>query len=104
MIDGCEAVRDKFQQFYDEGLDTASQLVVYVGNTKIIDLWGNNDATMNYDGDSLHTVFSSGKNVASILLGIMVAEGRVDYNKPVTTYWPEFGQNGKEWVTVEDVM
>ena len=28
----------------------------------------------------------------------------MDYKKPVTHYWPEFGVNGKESVTVETLL
>lgn len=34
----------------------------------------------------------------------MKDKGHLDYDKKVTTYWPEFGQNGKQNVTVADVM
>lgn len=33
----------------------------------------------------------------------LVDEGHLDYDKKVTDYWPEFGQNGKEHLTVADV-
>ena len=57
-----------------------------------------------YSPDTLQTIFSSGKSVASILMGIMASEGRLDWDAKVTTYWPEFGQNGKDNITVRDVM
>ena len=47
---------------------------------------------------------SSGKNIAAILLGIMVQEGRLKYDEYVYTYWPEFVQNGKGMIKVEDVL
>ncbi|MEZ5167696.1 MAG: serine hydrolase domain-containing protein [Acidimicrobiales bacterium] len=30
--------------------------------------------------------------------------GRVDYDAPVATYWPEFAQNGKEGITVRHLL
>jgi CubicO group peptidase (beta-lactamase class C family) len=47
---------------------------------------------------------SSGKSVASILIGIMVDKGLLEYNEPVAKYWPEFAQNGKESIKVADIM
>jgi len=90
--EGCEAVKDEFTKFFRKNLDRSSQLAVYVGDELIIDLYGD---TMGdeapYDADSLQMIFSSGKSVASILMGILFEEGLVDYDAPVTDYWEEFG-------------
>ena len=96
----CESVKDEFQKFYDEGYDKTSQVVAYVGDRKIVDLFGDS-LNSGYNQDSLQNVFSSGKSVASILMGVMVAEDHLDWNAPVTKYWPEWAQNGKgTWLTV----
>lgn len=50
------------------------------------------------------TVMSSGKSVASILMALMVDCGYLDFNEKVTKYWPEFGKNYKDHITVADVM
>ena len=68
----------------------------------IIDLWGSNDK--NFNADSYTNVFSSGKSIGSILLGIMVDQGNLDFNERISKYWPEFGKNGKEFITVADNM
>ena len=78
-------------------------MVAYVGDRKIVDLFGN---TLNngYNADSLQNIFSSGKSVAAILMGIMADKGLLEWDAPVTKYWPEFGKNGKDIVKVKDVM
>lgn len=38
------------------------------------------------------------------MMGIMVDEGRLDYDRKITEYWPEYGRNGKEWTRVKDLM
>ena len=57
-----------------------------------------------FDEDSITTIFSSGKCVASVLMAILVDQGLIEYEKPVAEYWPEFAQNGKENITVEEVL
>jgi len=37
-------------------------------------------------------------------MGVMVGKGVLDWDAPVTKYWPEYGKNGKGWATVKDVM
>ena len=49
-------------------------------------------------------IMSSGKSVAAILMAIMVDKGFLNYDEPVVTYWPEFGQNGKDKILVRDVL
>ena len=49
-------------------------------------------------------IMSSGKSVGAILMAIMVDQGHLEYDKPVVQYWPEFGQNGKEKITVREVL
>jgi len=34
----------------------------------------------------------------------MYEAGTLDFDERVTTYWPEFGKNGKENLTVSDIM
>jgi len=77
--------------------------VAYVGDRKIVDLFG--DALdIGYNENSLQNIFSSGKSVAAILMGIMADKGLIEWEAPVTKYWPEFGKNGKDIVKVSDVM
>ena len=49
-------------------------------------------------------IYSSGKCVAAILMAIMRDKGLIEYDAPVHKYWPEFAQNGKEHITVQDVL
>ena len=58
----------------------------------------------HYNLDTVQSVFSSGKSVAAILCGIMVDQGRIQYEEPVCKYWPEFAQNGKSNITLEQVL
>ena len=37
-------------------------------------------------------------------MGIMVSEGRLDYDEKIGTYWPEFATNGKENIKVKHSM
>ena len=56
------------------------------------------------DGDSLGMIASCGKNFGSILMGVLRDQGLIDFGEKVATYWPEFGQNDKEDITISDVL
>ena len=42
--------------------------------------------------------------VPNILLGIQRDRGLVDFDQPIANYWPEFAQNGKDKITLKDVI
>ena len=88
--------------------DKRGQLCVYVGDEMIIDVImddkkPNPKDAKPFDADSVTTIFSSGKSVASILIAILVDKGLLSYDKPIAEYWPEFAQNGKENTTIAEM-
>ena len=57
-----------------------------------------------YDGDTVQSIFSSGKQIETVIMALLVDKGLVEYEEKVATYWPEFAQGGKDEITVADVM
>src|SRR5450755_423859 len=49
-------------------------------------------------------VFSATKPIVASAVWILIGEGLLDPSRPVAHYIPEFASNGKESVTVEQVM
>ena len=105
------AVKDAFAaNFVDapEGLnERGARFTVCVEGEPVVDLWaGWADAagTLAYGPDTLTPVFSSGKAAMALLIATCVERGRLDYEMPVASYWPEFGQAGKERITVGELM
>src|SRR5690242_5770659 len=54
--------------------------------------------------ESRYTIFSATKAIVASAAWILIGEGKLDVSKRVTDYIPEFGTNGKEVITVEQVM
>jgi len=99
---GYETVKDIFQENFDTGREESAQLCVYVGEEKVVDLWGSKSSS--YTADTLTTVFSSTKSLTAIAIAALYDEGLLTYDARITEYWPEFGQNGKEKTTIADLM
>lgn len=81
-------------------------LTVYHRGQCVVDIWG---GTRNRDGDpwqsdTLAMSFSTTKGVASTLLHILVDEGLLNYDDPISKHWPEFGQQGKQEITVRHLL
>ena len=105
------AVKDAFAANFTEapeGLnERGARFSVCIDGEPVIDLWGGwADAaqTAPYGRDTLTPVFSAGKAVMALLIAGCVERGLLDYERPVARYWPDFGQAGKEAITVGELM
>jgi CubicO group peptidase (beta-lactamase class C family) len=54
--------------------------------------------------DSLFLSFSSTKGPTALVIHQLADRGELDYDTPVSYYWPAFGANGKEGITVAQAM
>ena len=54
--------------------------------------------------ETLYAIFSSTKAIISSALWILIGEGKLDVSRRVAEIVPQFGSNGKDQVTVEQVM
>jgi len=86
---GFESVATAFENLYSRSVDKQSQLCVYHKGEKVVDLHGVSDS-QTYDADTLACIFSSGKSIGSILIAMMVDQGRLNYEDRVSDHWPEF--------------
>lgn len=105
------AVKDAFAaNFTDapEGLnEQGARFSVCRGGEVVVDLWGGwADAakTVPFGERTLTPVFSTGKAVMALLIATCVERGLLDYEATVASYWPAFGQAGKDRVTVGQMM
>jgi CubicO group peptidase (beta-lactamase class C family) len=99
---GFEGVRDAFANNFAEHDEVGATFVFYVEGTKVVDLWGGTrtDTGAPYDADTLQIVFSSTKGATAACAHLLAQRGLLDLDAPVVTYWPEFGQAGKEHIPV----
>ncbi len=101
---GFESVRELYEYKMRTLAEKSTQLCVYYGGAKVVDLWGSVTGEADFTADSLVNVFSSGKSLEAIAIAALVDKGLIDYNARITEYWPEFGGNGKGELTVAELM
>jgi CubicO group peptidase (beta-lactamase class C family) len=107
VADGYGPVADAFRRNFAERGEVGAACVVYKDGVKVVDLWGgyrNGTTRTPWANDTLVTVFSTTKGVSSLAVAVAHSRGLLDYDEPVATYWPEFAQNGKEKVTVRQLL
>ncbi|EJT97382.1 beta-lactamase/transpeptidase-like protein [Dacryopinax primogenitus] len=83
-----------------------AQLAVYHKGVKVVDIWTGNDPVRQrpFDGEGYVMFMSSTKGLTAIAAHVLVQRGLLDINAPVSKYWPEFAQNGKENITVSMLL
>jgi CubicO group peptidase (beta-lactamase class C family) len=83
------------------------QVAAYLKGELVLDIWGGlADETTGrlVNGDTLFPVFSVTKAVTATALHIQAERGLIDYDRPISYYWPEFAANGKGQATVRDAL
>jgi len=94
---------EKLQALLDDavaaGEEHACQLAIYLDGELFCDL-----AAGAAEPRTLFPLFSAGKGVAVTAVLRLVERGVLELDAPVARYWPEFAANGKEHITLRDVL
>jgi CubicO group peptidase (beta-lactamase class C family) len=104
---GFEGVRDAFAENFSRRHELGGACCVYHHGNKVVDLWGGvrNKATGEpWQQDTMVLVYSTTKGLAAMTLAVAHSRGWLDYEQRVCTYWPEFAQNGKDTITVRQLL
>ena len=57
-----------------------------------------------WSADTLSLNFSTGKGVLATLVHVLVSQQMLEYDLPIAHYWPAFAAQGKEQITLRNVM
>lgn len=104
---GFEAVRHAFTENFSLRHELGGACCVYHLGEKVVDLWGGVRTKRTgepWEQDTMVLVYSTTKGLAAMTLALAHSRGWLDYDERVCTYWPEFAQNGKEHITVRQLI
>jgi CubicO group peptidase (beta-lactamase class C family) len=104
---GFEAVREAFAENFSQRHELGGACCVYHRGEKVVDLWGGVRTKSTGDlwqADTMVLVYSATKGLAAMTLAVAHSRGWLDYEQLVCTYWPEFAQQGKETITVRQLL
>ncbi|MET7925701.1 serine hydrolase domain-containing protein, partial [Streptomyces sp. NPDC005349] len=93
------AVADVFARNFTEFPELGAAVTVFAEGRKVVDLWGgvaDERTGRAWEQDTTVPVFSVAKGLVSVGAHLLAQEGRLDLDAPVSRYWPEFAQHGKE--------
>jgi CubicO group peptidase (beta-lactamase class C family) len=104
---GFEAVREAFAENFSRRHELGGACCVYHRGEKVVDLWGgvrNKSTGEPWEEDTMVLVYSATKGLAAMTLAVAHSRGWLDYEQRISRYWPEFAQQGKEAITVRQLL
>ena len=104
---GFEEVSLEFQLNFLERGEIGAAVAAYWHGEKVVDLWGGRrspEGNEPWKKDTMVVVMSTTKGLSAMTLAMANTRGWLDYDAPVTHYWPEFAENGKAGITVRQLL
>jgi CubicO group peptidase (beta-lactamase class C family) len=104
---GFEAVREAFAENFVRRHELGGACCAYRRGEKVVDVWGgirNVKTGEPWERDTMVIVYSTTKGLAAMTLAVAHSRGWLDYEERVSAYWPEFAQQGKERITVRQLL
>ena len=104
---GFEAVLEAFVDNFAHRHELGGACCAYHRGEKVVDLWGgirNKQTDEPWEQNTMVVIPSASKGLAAMTLAIAHSRGWLDYEERVAHYWPEFAQQGKEKITVRQLL
>jgi CubicO group peptidase (beta-lactamase class C family) len=104
---GFEAVREAFVENFTRRNELGAACCIYYRGEKVVDLWGgvrNKRTCEPWEEDTMVIVFSATKGMSGLAMALAHSQGLFDYDERISKYWPEFAQQGKDKITVRQLL
>lgn len=104
---GYEAVADAFAENFVSRNELGAACFMCVDGVEVVDLWGgvrNRKTGEPWERDTMVIVWSATKGMSGLAIALAESRGLLDYDERVSTYWHEFGQQGKDKITVRQLL
>jgi len=101
------SVEAAFVKNFTDGEEIGAQFCAYQNGRLLVDLcggWRDRRKTGLITPDTLFSVYSSGKVAAALVIAHLVDQDRIGYDQTVASIWPEFAAEGKDMLTIADVL
>ena len=102
---GFEPLAEEFRRLMARGRGGA--LVVRAGDRVLADLrigWEDRARTRRWLPETQALAFSATKGLAAMVIHRLADRGLLDFDEPVATFWPEFAAQGKDRITVRELL
>jgi len=104
---GFEDVRETFADNFARRGELGGACCAYHRGQKVVDIWGgirNKQTNEPWERDTMVIVYSATKGLSAMTMALAHSRGWLDYEDYVCRYWPAFAQQGKERITVRQLL
>lgn len=104
---GFEPVREALEATFTEGAELGAGFSAFLDGDLIIDLHGgyaDRSRQTLWGATTIVPVYSTTKPIAALALAAVIDALPAGYETPVADVWPEFGANGKDQVTLAELV
>lgn len=104
---GFERVGEQFETHLKSGEEQGASFCATHNGEIVVDVWGGHrdvQRSQPWEKDTLALFYSVTKGLAAAVMLHLHEAGVFSYDTPVAEIWPEFGQNGKERITIRTLM
>ncbi len=104
---GFEPVQEAFAENFNLRKELGAACSIYHRGEKVVDLWAgirNKDTGELWEEETMVIVASATKGLAGLAMALANSRGLFNYDDCVSKYWPEFAQNGKETITIRQLL
>ncbi|MFN3748623.1 MAG: serine hydrolase domain-containing protein [Sphingorhabdus sp.] len=89
------------------GADIGASFCVTQGGETVVDIWGGHadpEKTSSWERDTIVNVYSTTKTMAALTALLLADRGVFDLHDRVAKFWPEFAAEGKDDVTIAQIL
>ncbi|MEM7663286.1 MAG: serine hydrolase domain-containing protein [Pseudomonadota bacterium] len=107
VASGFEPVVEAFEENFADNGELGAGFAAWLDGELIIDITGGHADRAKetaWTGETIVPVYSVSKGISAIVVAMLVDRGLVDYETPLSTYWPEFAAHGKGAVSVGEAL
>lgn len=107
VSEGFESVRDAFVENFTRRHELGGACAAFWHGEPVVDLWAgvrNARTGEPWERDTMVIVYSATKGLSAMAMALAHSRRLLDYDERVCVYWPEFAQQGKEAITVRQLL
>jgi CubicO group peptidase (beta-lactamase class C family) len=102
-----EEVKETLRKQIENGDDIGASFSATLHGETVIDIWGgylDDERSQVWQEDTIVNVYSTTKTMSFVCALLLADQGELDFDAPVSRYWPEFASAGKKSVKVWHLM
>ena len=104
---GFEQVAEVFAANFAQRGEVGAAFAATLDRRPVVDLWGgvaDEASGRRWQQDTMQVIFSGTKGLTALCVAMLLDRGALKLEEPVSSYWPEFAAQGKEAITVAEVV